>query len=107
MNRRAGLQNRSPYLCLLALLMFAGPALASHSALRVAPKLFASRGGESLAAVAAIRVSVASGRAFVSSQEGQEPGRIDVPERPLQVLVGDRTLVIFSNHALNAIELAG
>ncbi len=37
---------------------------------------------------AAGRVYVANGQIFVYSPNGEELGRIDVPERPLQILLG-------------------
>jgi len=51
------------------------------------------------------RVYVANGQVFVYAPDGQEIGRIDVPERPLQLLFGGeggRTLFILSHHGLYA-----
>ncbi len=64
---------------------------------------FAARGGESVAAGADERVYVANGQVFVYRADGSEAGRIDVPERPLQLLFGGpdgRTLFIITHHTL-------
>jgi hypothetical protein len=66
-------------------------------------KPFASRGGESVAAGPDGRVYVANGQVFVYDAAGSELGRIDVPDRPLQLLFGGadgRTLYILTHHAL-------
>jgi sugar lactone lactonase YvrE len=68
-------------------------------------KRFANRGGESVAVDAQGRVYVANGQVFVYDAGGKETGRIDVPERPLQILFGGpdrRTLFILTHHALYA-----
>jgi hypothetical protein len=68
-------------------------------------KPFANRGGESVAVDAQGRVYVANGQVFVYDADGKEAGRIDVPERPLQILFGGpdrRTLFILTHHALYA-----
>jgi len=68
-------------------------------------KPFAARGGESVAAGPDGRVYVANGQVFVYAADGSEAGRIDVPERPLQLLFGGpdgRTLFILTHHALYA-----
>ncbi|MDP5277490.1 glycosyl hydrolase family 28-related protein [Sphingomonas sp. DG1-23] len=68
-------------------------------------KPFANRGGESVAVDAEGRVYVANGQVFVYGADGKEAGRIDVPERPLQILFGGperRTLFILTHHALYA-----
>ncbi len=64
---------------------------------------FASRGGESVAAGPDGRVYVANGQVFVYAADGREQGRIDVADRPLQLLFGGedgRTLFILTHHAL-------
>ena len=64
---------------------------------------FADRGGESVAADGAGRVYVANGQIFVYAPNGAELGRIDVPERPLQLIFGGpdkRTLFILTHHSL-------
>ncbi|MET0375273.1 MAG: SMP-30/gluconolactonase/LRE family protein, partial [Rhizorhabdus sp.] len=66
------------------------------------------RGGESVAVDGKGRVYVANGQVFVYGSDGREAGRIDVPERPLQLLVGGadrRTLFILTHHALYAAAL--
>jgi hypothetical protein len=66
-------------------------------------KPFAARGGESVAMGSDGRVYVANGQVFVYDAQGRELGRIDVPERPLQLLFGGpdgRTLLILTHHAL-------
>ncbi|MEC3947497.1 glycosyl hydrolase family 28-related protein [Sphingobium sp. HWE2-09] len=68
-------------------------------------KPFANRGGESVAVDGQGRVYVANGQIFVYGADGRETGRIDVPERPLQILFGGpdkRTLFILTHHALYA-----
>jgi sugar lactone lactonase YvrE len=50
-------------------------------------------------------VYVANGHIFIYREDGAEEGRIDVPERPLQLLFGGtdgRTLFILTHRALYA-----
>ncbi len=64
---------------------------------------FAARGGESVAMGPDGRVYIANGQVFVHDAEGRELGRIDVPERPLQLIFGGadgRTLFILTHRAL-------
>lgn len=66
-------------------------------------KPFANRGGESVAVAPDGRVYVANGQVFVYDASGKQVGRIDVPERPTQILFGGpdkRTLFILTHHAL-------
>jgi hypothetical protein len=68
-------------------------------------KLAANRGGESAAVDDKGNVYVANGQVFVYAPDGKEIGRIDVPERPLQLIFGGddgRTLFILTHHALYA-----
>jgi sugar lactone lactonase YvrE len=70
-------------------------------------KLFAKRGGDSVAQGPDGRVYVAKGQVFVYAADGAEVARIDVPERPLQLLFGGqdrRTLFILTHHAVYAAE---
>jgi len=66
-------------------------------------KPIADRGGESAAVDAAGNVYVAAGQVFVYGADGKQTGRIDVPDRPLQLVIGGpdhRTLFILTHHAL-------
>ncbi|MBO9622491.1 MAG: SMP-30/gluconolactonase/LRE family protein [Sphingomonas sp.] len=68
-------------------------------------KPFGNRGGESVAVDGQGRVFVANGQVFVYGSDGKAIGRIDVPDRPLQILFGGpdrRTLFILTHHALYA-----
>jgi hypothetical protein len=68
---------------------------------------FANRGGEGVAQGPDGRVYVAKGQVFIYAQDGKEVGRIDVPERPLQLLFGGpdkRTLFILTHHALYSVR---
>ncbi|MGK6357054.1 glycosyl hydrolase family 28-related protein [Sphingomonas sp. DT-207] len=71
-------------------------------------KLFSERGGEGVVADAQGRVYVANGQIFVFDSGGQSIGRIDVPERPLQLVLGGpdgRTLFVLTHHALYGLRL--
>ena len=66
---------------------------------------FADRGGESVAVDAKGNVYVANGEIFVYDRTGKQIGRIDVPERPIDIVfggAGGRTLFILAHHALYA-----
>jgi len=66
-------------------------------------KLFANRGGESVAVAANGNVYIANSQVLVYAPDGKQIGQIDVPERPLQILFGGvdrRTLFILTHHAL-------
>jgi sugar lactone lactonase YvrE len=68
---------------------------------------FVDRGGESVAADAAGNVYLANGQIFVFDRSGKAVGRIDVPERPIQLLFGGsdrRTLFVLTHHALYAVR---
>jgi len=70
-------------------------------------KVFAERGGESVATDGAGRVYVANGQVFVYAPDGKALGRIDVPERPLQLVFGGadkRRLFVLTHHALYAVK---
>jgi sugar lactone lactonase YvrE len=72
-------------------------------------KVFADRGGESVTTDASGRVYLANGQIFVYGANGDELGVIDVPDRPLQLLVGgaDRqTLFVLTHQALYSMSLA-
>ncbi|EJL23860.1 gluconolactonase [Caulobacter sp. AP07] len=68
---------------------------------------FANRGGESVATDGEGRVYVANGQVFVYAPDGRELGRVDIPERPLQLLFGGpdkQTLFVLTHHALYAVR---
>jgi len=70
-------------------------------------KAFADRGGESVATDGEGRVYVANGQVFVYAPDGRELGRVDIPERPLQLVFGgpdQRTLFVLTHHALYAVR---
>lgn len=70
-------------------------------------KPFADRGGESVVQDAAGRVYVANGQIFVYAPDGKPLGRIDVPERPLElVFAGKDTLYVLAQHALFAVDIS-
>jgi len=69
---------------------------------------FVNRGGESVAADAKGNVYVANGQIFVYNASGRQIARIDVPERPIDILFGGsghRTLFILTHHTLYAVDL--
>jgi hypothetical protein len=68
-------------------------------------KPFVQRGGESVAVDEGGNVYVANGQVFVYASNGTQIARIDVPERPIQLIFGGadhRTLFILAHHALFA-----
>jgi len=70
---------------------------------------FANRGGESVAVDAKGNVYVANGQVFVYDRAGKQIARIDVPERPIDIVVGGaggHTLYILAHHALFAAALS-
>ena len=73
-------------------------------------RLFVRRGGESVATGRDGNVYVANGQIFVYNPAGREIGRIDVPERPIDILFGGagrNTLYILSHHSLYAVKVRG
>lgn len=69
-------------------------------------KMFVNRGGESVAADGRGRVFVANGQIFEYASDGRLAGRIDVPERPLQLIFGGadkQTLFVLTHHTLYAV----
>ncbi|HEX4272192.1 MAG TPA: SMP-30/gluconolactonase/LRE family protein, partial [Rhizomicrobium sp.] len=70
-------------------------------------KVFAARGGESVAVAANGNVYLANGQVLVYAPDGKQIGQIDIPERPLQLLFGGadgRTLFVLTHHALYAVR---
>jgi hypothetical protein len=70
----------------------------------------ADRGGESVAVGPDGNIYVASGQIFVYTPAGKQIARIDVPQRPINILFGGRngrTLYILAHHALYAVEVRG
>ncbi|HZY63982.1 MAG TPA: glycosyl hydrolase family 28-related protein [Edaphobacter sp.] len=70
-------------------------------------KLFAQRGGESVAQDAEGNVYIAAGQIFVYNRAGRQIGTIDVPERPIDILFGGsdgRTLFILTHTSLYSVE---
>ena len=71
-------------------------------------KVFTDRGGESVAVDANGNVFVANGQIFVYDPQGKEAARIEVPERPLQLIFGGpkrQTLYVLTHHALYSVEV--
>jgi sugar lactone lactonase YvrE len=70
-------------------------------------KLFAETGGESAVQDGRGRVYVAAGQILVYSPEGKLLERIDVPERPIDLVFGGldrKTLYILTHHSLYAVS---
>jgi len=68
---------------------------------------FAERGSESAVEDSAGNVYIANGQIFVYDRSGNPAGRIDVPERPIQLVFGGpdrRTLFILGHHTLYAVR---
>lgn len=73
-------------------------------------KPLTDRGGESVAVDASGRLFVANGQIFVYDADGKALGRIDTPERPLQLLFGGedgQTLFILTHHGLYSLNIKG
>jgi hypothetical protein len=71
---------------------------------------FAQRGGECVAVDGHGNVYVANGQIFVYNPAGRQIGRIDVPERPIDIVFGGagrRTLFILAHHALFSAKING
>jgi hypothetical protein len=71
-------------------------------------KLFAEAGGESVTQDERGQVYVAAGQILIYSPAGKLMGKIDVPERPIDLVFGGadrRTLYILSHHSLFAVKM--
>jgi hypothetical protein len=71
---------------------------------------FVQRGGESVAVDRKGNVYIANGQICVYDRAGKPIARIDVPERPLDLVFGGadgRTLFILAHHALFAVKVRG
>jgi sugar lactone lactonase YvrE len=69
-------------------------------------KLFAERGGESVTADSAGNVYIAAGQVFVYNSAGEPIDRIDIPDRPSQLLFGGpdgSTLFVLARSSLYAV----
>lgn len=70
-------------------------------------KIFAEAGGESVARDERGQVYVAAGQILVYAPDGKLLGKIDVPERPIDLVFGGadrRTLYILTHHSLYAVS---
>lgn len=73
-------------------------------------KPLTQRAGESVAVDAKGRLFVANGQIFVYDADGKELGRIDTPERPLQLIFGgadNASLFILTHHGLYRLNVKG
>ncbi len=72
-------------------------------------KLFAERGGEGVTTDRAGNVYVAAGEVFIYRPDGTEAGVINVPERPIDLVVAETdhldTLYILARTSLYAVDL--
>lgn len=71
-------------------------------------KVFAERGGESVAVGQDGKVYVANGQVFVYAPDGKMINQITVPDRPIQLVIGGKdkkTLFILAHHALYSIAI--
>jgi sugar lactone lactonase YvrE len=70
----------------------------------------AERGGESVAVGPDGKIYVANGQIFVFSPDGKQIARIDVPQRPINIIFGGNngnTLYILAHRALYSVEVRG
>ena len=71
-------------------------------------KLFAEAGGESVTQDGRGSVYIAAGQILVDSPAGELQGKIDVPERPVDLVFGGadhRTLFVLTHHSLYAVKM--
>jgi sugar lactone lactonase YvrE len=70
-------------------------------------KLFAEEGGDSLAQDVDGNVYLAAGQVLVYNQEGKQIEKIDIPERPIDLIFGGpdrRTLYILTHSSLYSVR---
>jgi hypothetical protein len=73
-------------------------------------RLLAERGGESVAVGPDGNIYVANGQIFVYDPDGRQIARIDVPQRPINIIFGGddgRTLYILAHRALYSVKTRG
>jgi hypothetical protein len=73
-------------------------------------RILAERGGESVALGPDGNIYVANGQIFVYNPGGRQIARIDVPQRPINIIFGGedgRTLYILAHHALYSLQVRG
>jgi sugar lactone lactonase YvrE len=73
-------------------------------------KLFANRGGESVAVATDGKVYLAAGQIYVYQPDGTPAGEIDVPERPISIVFGGKdreTLFILARTSLYSTPALG
>jgi hypothetical protein len=73
-------------------------------------RVLAERSGESVAVGPNGNIYVANGQIFVYSPGGEQIARIDVPQRPINIVFGGddgRTLYILAHRALYSVEVRG
>lgn len=71
-------------------------------------RVFAERGGESVAVAPNGNIFIANGQIFVYNTAGKKIAEIDVPERPIDIVFGGqdrRLLFILAHHALYSVWL--
>lgn len=73
-------------------------------------RVLAERGGESVAVGPDGNIYVANGQIFVYDPDGKQIARIDVPQRPINIIFGGddgRTLYILAHRALYSVKVRG
>jgi sugar lactone lactonase YvrE len=73
-------------------------------------RVLAERGGESVAVGPDGNIYVANGQIFIYNPDGKQIARIDVPQRPINIIFGGsdgRTLYILAHRALYSVKVRG